>query len=194
MIKQRIYSSLGLVVIMLISIIFVGCGKSIRPPSWYPTPPQDPNYLFAAITATSRDQQLAVDKAKQDGRMDISAQIEARVSGLIKKFDEEVGRTEDSELLGMYTQVSMTVVDQTLVGCRARQQVIQKEGELYRAYVLMEVSLGFAKEVLADQLKKQEALYTRFRASKAFKEMEKEVEKLRKMKKEEEKEYKEFNE
>jgi citrate lyase gamma subunit len=171
-------------VMLVCMVVFAGCGGARVK---MPNPPNDPNYLFATTTATSRDMQLAIEKAKQDARVDISSQIESRVMALIKKFDEEVGRTEDSEILQQFTKVSKTVIDQTLVGCRVRKQEIIKEGELYRAYVLMELPLATAKEALLNQIKEREHLYTRFRASQSFKELEKEVKALREFKKEQEK-------
>ena len=179
-------------VFLLIIGLMVSCAHHRICPNWYYNPPRDPNYLFAAKTATSADMQLAVDKAVQDARVDLAAQLEAHVMGLIKKFDEEVGATNDRELLGLYSQTSKTVVDRTLVGARVRQQEVFKEGELYRACVLVELPLGPARELLLDQIKSNEILYTRFRASQAFKELEKEVEKLRKYKEEQEQKYREF--
>ena len=179
-------------VFLLIIGLMVSCAHHRICPNWYYNTPRDPNYLFAAKTATSADMQLAVDKAVQDARVDLAAQLEAHVMGLIKKFDEEVGATNDRELLGLYSQTSKTVVDRTLVGVRVRQQGVFKEGELYRACVLVELPLGPARELLLDQVKSNEILYTRFRASQAFKELEKEVEKLRKYKEEQERKYREF--
>ncbi len=193
---MKVLKIIGVGVFIFTGIFYFSCAPATKvvpqPPDWYPNPPQDPNFLFAVATATSRDLQLASEKAKQDCRVDLASQLEANVSGLIKKFDEEVGRTEDSELLGLYTQVSKTVVDQTLVGARVKKLKVYKEGDLYRVYVLMELPLGFMKEMLLNQVKKQEALYTRFRASQAFRELEKEVQELRKMRKEEEMKYMEF--
>jgi len=175
--------------VMVLGLVIAGCGgsKEVKVPGFMTNPPTDPNYLFAVATATSRDMQLALDKAKQDGRVDIASQLKSRVMGLIKKFDEEVGKTSDSELLQQFTKVSKTVVDQTLVGCRVRKQEVRKEGELYRAYVLMELPLAAAKEALLNQIKQREHLYTRFRASQSFKELEEEVQKLRDFEKEQEK-------
>ena len=38
-------------------------------PSWYTEPKRDDDRLLGVATATSRDLQTAVDKAKQDGRV-----------------------------------------------------------------------------------------------------------------------------
>jgi len=50
-----------------------------------------------------------------------------------------------------------------------------KDGNNWRAYVLVEYSVGAASEALMQQIKNNEQMFTRFRASKAFEEMDKEV-------------------
>jgi len=179
--------------IFCLFLILSGCAskggtkvEEIEVPEWFVNPPEDPNYLFGKATATSRDLQLAIDKAKQDARLDIAGILESNIQGLIKKFDEEVGRTENPELLSQFTQVSKNVVDQTLVGSRESKSKVRKEGELFRAYVLMELPLGAARTELLKQLYSEDNkhLYTRFRASQSFQELAEEVEKLREYKEE----------
>ena len=40
-------------------------------PIWFEMPPQSADTLFAPATATSKDLQMAINKAKQQGRADI---------------------------------------------------------------------------------------------------------------------------
>ncbi|MEO0293568.1 MAG: hypothetical protein ABIN61_05030 [candidate division WOR-3 bacterium] len=189
-----------LITLLIISIL--GCASKgetklgeIEIPSWYLTTESDPNYILGKATATSEDLQLAIDKAKHDARLDIAENLESHIMGLIKKFDEEVGKTEDAELLSQFTKVSKNVVDQTLIGTKERKVKIAKEGTGYRAFVLMELPIGKAKEELLKQLYSSENtnLYTRFRASQSFQELKEEIEKLREYKKEEEEGLKELN-
>lgn len=153
-------------------------------PDWYSNPPQDPNYLFSPATAMSRDMQLAVDKAKQQARSDLASQLETKIEGLTKKFDEEVGLNEDSELLSQFTQVSKAVVSTTLNGTRVSKQELLVENNIYRAYILMELPLGAANAALMQKIKQNNTMYTRFRSTQAFDELEKEVEKYEEFKKE----------
>ncbi|MCP4582793.1 MAG: hypothetical protein GY839_14380 [candidate division Zixibacteria bacterium] len=152
-------------------------------PEWYSAPPQDPNYLFAANTANSRDMQLAVDKAKQQARTDLASQLEVKVKGLTTSFTEEVGMGEDSEILSQFTEVSKAVVSTTMNGTRVNKQEIIIDQGIYRAYVLMELPLGAANVAMMQQIKNQQNLYTRFRATQAFDELEQEVEKYEQFKK-----------
>jgi hypothetical protein len=144
-------------------------------PGWYAKPPTDANFLFGPATATSRDLQIAINKAQTEGRNSLAQQVEVKYGSLNKRFAEEVGRGSDAQLLDQYTQVYKAVVSQVLYGSRARQQVLRTEGGVYRAFVLMELPLGEMSKKLMDQIRAQEQLYTRFRATESFKELDAEV-------------------
>ena len=99
-----------------------------------------------------------------------------------KKFDEETGMGNDAQLLSMFTSASKTVVSTSLSGTRIAKQKIYRESGLFRAYVLIEYPIGSMNSALVDQIKKNEQMYTRFRASQTFDELEKETQKYEEFK------------
>ena len=97
--------------------------------------------------------------------------MEVKLEGLQKKFSEETGTGNDAEvLLQMFTQAEKTVVSTTLNGSRVKYQKQLKDGQLWRAYVLVEYPIGAANTALMQQIKNNDQMYTRFRASESFKE------------------------
>ena len=144
-------------------------------PGWYLKPPKDDHYVFGAATAVSQDLQIAIDKAQAEGRNLLAQQLEVKYGSLTKRFAEETGRSVDAQLLDMYTSVYKATVSQVLYGSRPRQQEVKPEGPVYRAYVLMELPTGEAAKRLMEQVKANEQMYTRFRASEAWKELDAEV-------------------
>jgi hypothetical protein len=187
--------------VLVLVLLVLGCAsksgtkvREIEIPDWYLNLPTEEDYIFGKATATSQDLQLAIDKAKQGARLDIAENLESHIMGLVKKFDEEVGGVEEGELLTQFTQVSKNVVDQTLVGSRESKTKVKEEGKGFRAFVLMELPVGKAREELLKQLSssENENLYTRFRASQSFQELREEIESLREYKKEEAKGISEF--
>ena len=186
--------------ILVFVLLILGCASGVTKvgkieiPDWYLNPPTAQDYIYGKATSTSLDLQLAIDKAKQGARLDIAENLESHIMALVKKFDEEVGGVEEGELLTQFTQVSKNVVDQTLVGSRENKTKIKEEGKGYRAFVLMELPIGKAREELLKQLysSENENLYTRFRASQSFQDLKEEIESLRKYKEGEEKGLKEF--
>ncbi|MFN8570971.1 MAG: LPP20 family lipoprotein [Gemmatimonadaceae bacterium] len=145
-------------------------------PGWFAKPPTDDKYLYGPATAVSRDLQIAINKAEAEGRNNIAQQLEVKYASLNKRFSEEVGRDAGSQLLDQYTQVYKSTVSQVLYGSRTKQQSMRVEGGVYRAFVLMELPTGEVAKKLMDQIRTQEQLYTRFRASEAFKELDAEIE------------------
>lgn len=192
---QRFISTSLIMAFLGLIILWAGCGggkqaameqegKTIDVPDWYLNLPEDPDYLYAAATAAKKDLQLAVDTAKHQGEVDITGQLEKKVSALFKNFMEETGTGEDSELLAQTTSASKAVVSETINGCKASKREVKKEGTLYRAYVLMEMPIGEANAALMAKIKANKNMYTRFRATKAFDELNEEVEKYEQFKKE----------
>lgn len=173
---------------VLIAVAIAGCSGSQSMqstsagniPAWFTNVPQDPNYLFATNTQTSQDMQLAVDKATEGARTDIGRQLQTKIEGMQKRFTEETGTGSNAQLLQMFTQAEKTVVSETVSGSRVKDQKIVRDGNMWRAYVLVEYPIGAANEVLMQQIKNNNQMYTRFRASQAFKDLQNEVDKYEK--------------
>ena len=179
-------------VLLAIAVLSLGCGRktastgnSLGLPEWFQAVPEDPGYIFAVATSTSRDLGMSVNKAKQQARVDIAQQMETKVKSMIKQFNEEVGLGEEAEFLSQTTEVSKSVTSKVLNGSKAKKVETVKEGEIiYRSYVLMEMPIGPANAALMEAIKKQQNMYTRFRASQGFQELEGEIDKYDQFKKE----------
>ncbi len=143
-------------------------------PAWYLNPPVDPAFVYATSSSTSTDMQMAINKAEQDCRAEIARQVESKVSALTKKFDEETGG-KDAQLLTSFTSASKTVASTSLSGAKTKQRDVKQDGNMFRAYVLMEYNVA---QSMVSQLKKEEQLYTRFRATQTYKELEDEAQKV----------------
>ena len=178
------------VLLSVFCILIVACGGSKQVvqqrsemssdspcPDWFTNVPEDPDYLYAASTATSKDLQMAINKAKQQGLADIGSQTETRLQALTKQFQEEIGEGEESEMAAQFTTVIKSVVSTTLSGCKAKYQSTQKEGPIWRACVLMEYPIGAANAQFLQSLKDRDIFRQKAAATDAFKELEAEVQK-----------------
>lgn len=148
---------------------------SMQAPQWFTTPPKDERYFYGVATATSKDLQLALDKASVDARAEIGRQVELRVLGLQKKFNEEIGMGDDVQLTQMYTKISKMVVSTSLSGSKIKDQKFQQEGGIYRAFSLVEYPAGVGSQELLNQIKNQKEMYTRFRGLETYKELDEEA-------------------
>lgn len=170
----------GYIILIVLVVSMFGCGKKMvkesKIPEWFMNVPSDPDFLFAANSATSSRMQIAIDKAKSGARLNISQQLTVKVKGLTKKFEEEIGSGENTELNEFFSQTMKSVTSQTLRGSRIKLKKVVPQGNgQYRVYVLMELPLNALKTNIVKAVKKKN-LYERFRASKAFDEMNEEVE------------------
>ena len=176
-----------LTLVMVMAVFMASCGggkpayenkTNVDVPTWFLTPPDDPNFMYAGATAQSRDMQLCINKAKQEARADIAQQLRVKMQGLVKKFEEEVGTGEETTLLSQFTQATKAVINTELVGTKVKEQEIRNEKGLYRVYILMEMPIGAASQQLLDKLKQQQEMYTRFRSTQTFKELDEEIKKM----------------
>ena len=145
-------------------------------PDWFLKPPTDSEHLFATASATSRDMQLALQKARTTGQTELAQQLGTRLANLTRQFQEETGLAEDSELLTQFSSATKAVTNETLVGAAVDQQKLIPENRIYRAYVLMKLPIGKANRLLLDRIAANQNLYTRFRATEAFDALNKELE------------------
>ncbi|MFC2150465.1 hypothetical protein ACFLQV_03065 [Calditrichota bacterium] len=187
----------SLIAMALMVAFIIGCGGSRQTglvseanketmkniPKWYLNPPSDDDFIFATGTATSRDLQTANDKAKQTATMQIGQTIETRFEGLSKRFQEEVGSTTEAQYLDQFTSATKAVVSTTLSGVVVDEAEIYNENGLFRSYVLLKMPIGATSQALMDRIKQQEQLYTRFRSTEVFNELNAETEKFENWKK-----------
>jgi len=173
-------------------VLLAGCGGGPETmqatstgdiPDWYPNAPQEALYARSANTAVSQDLQIAIDKATTGARAELGRIVETKVNALQKRFEEETGTGQEATLLQQFTQATKLVVSTTMNGSRMKDQRTVRDGTMWRAYVLMELPLGVANAALLDEIKKNKELYTKFRASEAYKDLDSEVQKYEEWKK-----------
>lgn len=119
---------------------------------------------------------FARDKAAQNAMRQISLAMETKFSALQKQFQEEIGTAEESQYLEQFTVSSKAVMSQVLNGLQMEKSELQNENGVFRAYVRYAIPVGRGLQALDQRLSREEELYTRFRASEAYEEMEDEIE------------------
>lgn len=145
-------------------------------PSWFTNPPEDHNYIFVPRVASSRDLQTAINRATTDARTEIGRVMEVRMESMQENFTEEAGVDEDATFRQMFEEVSRTVVATSMNDSRVRETKREREGNIWRAYILMEYPIDAANQQFVNQMKEREEMYTRFRQSQSFRELERAVE------------------
>lgn len=183
---QRSNGASVMIVLLCMAILWTGCaGSGVVPPEepaisfpdWYSKVPEDPDHIYAAAMAKSRDVMLVTDMAELRGMSQIASRIESRVSRLLKDIRDEVGAEEDLDLKSASASVAESVSSAEVKGARVALRETRKSGSCYYAFVLMEVPIWQVNIGLVGKIEADENMYMRFRSSQAFKELEQEVNK-----------------
>ena len=129
--------------------------------------------MAAVGLADSRNTQLAITKAKVEARKNLAQAVQVKIENLEKAFIEEVGEARGSEMNELFSSATKQITSQTLQGTVPKEQKYSVTDGVTTAYVLMVLS----PEIIDESLKNNSAkhLYERFRASKAFEELDKEI-------------------
>ncbi|MFC1585679.1 hypothetical protein ACFL5V_09050, partial [Fibrobacterota bacterium] len=128
--------------------------------------------LAEFATAESQDLQTAINKVELETRGALTRALESKNSSLQKRFTEEVG----DEYLEHFTQVTKNVASRVLQGTTLMESPYQEVKDTgYRAFGLMVMDPKVFAEALAAEMAANEAMKTRWLASKAYKELDEEA-------------------
>lgn len=170
----------------LIIPVMVACGSnktvmdSSSGPAWYFTPPADTEeFFYAADMSESTRMATAMRSAENSARQAMATKLEVKVSALQKQFEEEVQSGPDANYASTFSNASEQLVNSTMNGVtRDQAECVELNPERtggnvnQRCYVLVRMPVGQARTALDNALSKDEELYTKFKASKAFEELQ----------------------
>lgn len=149
-------------------------------PAWFVNPPRDDLSISAPGTASSGDMQMAIDKAVLSAKRSLADSLNGILNSKMKEFIAESGAGEDVMVTRESERVTTNLITETnLAGYQRVQSKVVPQGGQYRAYVLIQYPMGNANRVLIDKVKQSQALDTKLRASKAFQDLEKEIQDAR---------------
>lgn len=149
-------------------------------PEWYVDTPTDEFSIYAAGSGTSSDLQFAEDKAVLGAKRALADRINSKLSSKMKEFLSETGATEDAQVMADSERVTTNLITEVNVsGYTVTKKKFVPTGSQYRAYVLLQYPLGSANRILVDRVKKDSVLESKVRASKAFQDLEKDIQDAR---------------
>jgi hypothetical protein len=129
--------------------------------------------MAAVGLGDSRNTQLAITRAKVEARKNLAQLVQVKIENLEKAFIEEVGEASGSEINQLFSSATKQITSQTLQGTVPKIQKYDVNGDVTTAYVMMVLN----PDIIHASLKNSNAkhMYERFRASKAFDELDKEI-------------------
>lgn len=127
--------------------------------------------LAAVGTGESKSLELALNKAKVNGRKELTRMLAARFDALEKAFSEETKIPFESLLLSGFNSAEKSITNQQIAGRVAHTLKYETTGDTFTAYAVMVLD----PKVIADQLAKEKDLYVRLQPTQAFGELDKEI-------------------
>lgn len=168
--------------IALVAGIFTGCASTPQEKSasiLVEMQLKKNNYIKDHVPAglgigVSKDEQIAMEKADQNARVDLAKEIDAQVKALTKNFKEDVG----GDVSEHFQTASKTVVDTQLNGATLTDVKIETtEDGQFKIYGIMALNANLVEEYLKslqDTDAANEALKNKIRAAadKAYAELD----------------------
>tara|TARA_Y100000114_G_C11686248_1_gene291193 strand:- start:255 stop:914 length:660 start_codon:yes stop_codon:yes gene_type:complete len=148
-------------------------------PDWFKEQPEDTDNIFSAGTSVTPDMQFSIDAAVLNAKVVLADRINSRLRSQAKQFKAKVGSGDlDASVMSEFERaVKNIIADTDVSGYSMREVDVVPHGTQYRAYVLLEYSDAEARKILTNRLRKDKLLYQKLSATKAWKELDNEVEK-----------------
>jgi hypothetical protein len=146
-------------------------------PDWFKEYPEHERNIYSAGTATAPDIQLSIDIATLNAKTVLADRINGKLDSMTKKFVAKIGQSDiDTSVLTEIETVSKNVIAAVdVAGYKQVNLDIVPAGTQYRAFVLLEYSDLEATKIMMNRLRKDRMVYSRIRSTKAWEELEKEV-------------------
>ena len=143
-------------------------------PKWFLDLPIKEGFTYAVGTAETPDLQLAVDIAVLNAKTTLADSMNSRVRSQTKNFISKLGSDDvDASVVSEVEKATRNLVlDADVSGWQQKELDVQASGPQYRDYVLLEYSDVRASTFLHDRIKKDEALFTKIKSTKAFEELD----------------------
>lgn len=161
----------------------IACGGAARgvagTPDWFTNGAQDTRYEIGKGTAESRNYQLALNMARTQARTAIAENMRTEIRSVINDMSSQVGLPRDGEVITSFEQATVQRVEAVLTNTEVVKQEVIQDGRLFRAYVQLRVPRETTSEAFLSAMQSDQTMYTRLRASEAFKRLEDEFRKKR---------------
>lgn len=175
--------------------LFTACSQSNQPqqeavyvdpefqgaPSWVMNPMVEGaiSDIGSAPKNAANDFGFQRDEAVANARDNIAKQLQVKVSNLFKSFKSSTGSGKDGTFDKSVESVSKQITSQTLSGSKMIKQWRSRTGTMYVQVVLdSSIVKNQMEKSIKTSFKNDKALYQKFLAAKANKELDKELEKF----------------
>ena len=145
-------------------------------PKWYAdAPKKDDSAIYGVGTEYSNDFQFSVDKAMLSAKRELASNYSSYTSAMMKDFAVESGVLGKGVANADIERTTRLIVSKVnLVGVQRINFMTVKEGSGFRTFVRLRFSADESNKIMLAEVQRNAALYAQLRASKSFRELDKE--------------------
>jgi hypothetical protein len=149
-------------------------------PKWYAdAPKKDDSAIYGVGTEYSNDFQFSVDKAMLSAKRELASNYSSYTSAMMKDFAVESGVLGKGVANADIERTTRLIVAKVnLVGVQRTNFIVVKDGAGFRSFVRLRFSADESNKIMLAEIQRNAALYAQLRASKSFRELDKETGKI----------------
>jgi len=167
--------------ILLAVILFVSCKSTEQVelqddgiPVFFSTPPSDDdNYLYSVDSHVSSRRDMARRQAVLKANTNMATKLRSKVEALDQIFQEDLSDGEADRYSAGFTLASRQITSANMRGATPHQVHFNTlDDGRYECFVLVRMPVGEARQQLINALSQDDELYIRFKESRAFDELQ----------------------
>lgn len=144
-------------------------------PEWYGLQ-GDSDFVFTYGQAVKVSQNAAEQAAYADAMQEAAYFVDAHVQSMIKNYVEEAG-INDPQVLALTSSVARIIANSRFTGTQiSRRRTFSTDDGKHHTFIRVSIPVSEVKRTLHNQIRNEEALYNRFKASQAFQELDRIIE------------------
>ena len=159
----------SLLLISAISFLIFACSSSR--PGFAENPPNKKGYIYAVDVGSNKFEAEAIMEAQKVARTQISNELGMKNQSKVKRVTDTVNNSDAVKgfktLIDEYASNSMS-------GVKTIKSDVKKKGDIYKAYVLMELNEADAQKRFLDRIKSQKDVNDALRVAGLYTEWESE--------------------
>lgn len=149
-------------------------------PAFINNPPIDtPEFLYATDSHVSSRRDMARRQAVLKANTNMASKLASKIEALDQIFQEDVSDGDRDRYSAAFTLASRQITSSNLRGVALYQShCMDLENSRIECFVLVRMPVGSARDALNNALSRDQELYIRFKESRAFEELQHNLERL----------------
>jgi len=151
-----------------------------KTPDWFLQNDNNPDAIYVTATEGAVDMQLSIDMAMLSAKRLLTQNLGELISSRMTEFATQTNSGDDITLSKEIERLTKTLIAEVQLNGYTRDRItVIPNGREYQSYVRLRYPTEELKKMMAKEVKKNNIMATKVRKTKAFEELEKEIEAAR---------------